>query len=62
MFTDIEIMKSLGMGLSLAVLLDATVVRVVLVPALMKLLGKANWWAPKWLGPIQPGTQKPEDV
>jgi RND superfamily putative drug exporter len=55
MFTDIEVMKSLGMGLALAVLLDATVVRIVLVPALMKLLGKANWWAPKWLGPIQPG-------
>lgn len=62
MFTDIEIMKSLGMGLSLAVLLDATVVRVVLVPALMKLFGRANWWAPKWLGPIQPGTQKPEEA
>jgi RND superfamily putative drug exporter len=61
MFTDIEIMKSLGMGLSLAVLLDATVIRIGLVPALMKLLGPANWWAPKWLGPIQPRFVKNED-
>jgi RND superfamily putative drug exporter len=58
MFTDIEIMKSLGMGLSLAVFLDATIIRIILVPALMKLLGKANWWAPKWIGPIVPGTNK----
>lgn len=48
-FTDIEIMKALGLGLGLAVLIDATIVRVMLVPALMKLLGDANWWAPKWL-------------
>jgi RND superfamily putative drug exporter len=48
-FTDIEIMKALGLGLGLSVLIDATIIRVMLVPALMKLLGKANWWAPKWL-------------
>ncbi|UJF34701.1 MMPL family transporter [Paenibacillus hexagrammi] len=48
-FTDIEIMKALGLGLGFAVLIDATVIRVMLVPALMKLLGKANWWAPAWL-------------
>ncbi|TCZ76140.1 MMPL family transporter [Paenibacillus albiflavus] len=50
-FTDIEIMKAMGLGLGLAVLIDATVVRVLLVPALMKLLGKANWWAPRWMRP-----------
>jgi len=49
LFTDIEIMKALGLGLGLAVLIDATIIRVMLVPALMKLLGRANWWAPKWL-------------
>jgi RND superfamily putative drug exporter len=48
-FTDIEIMKALGLGLGLSVLIDATIIRVMLVPALMKLLGKATWWAPKWL-------------
>ncbi|WP_235885391.1 MMPL family transporter [Paenibacillus cymbidii] len=48
-FTDIEIIKALGLGLALAVLIDATLVRIVMVPALMKVLGKANWWAPGWL-------------
>ncbi|MCR8643681.1 MMPL family transporter [Paenibacillus sp. N1-5-1-14] len=48
-FTDIEIMKAVGIGLGLAVLIDATIIRVLLVPALMKLMGTANWWAPKWL-------------
>ncbi|GIP33677.1 transporter [Paenibacillus sp. J2TS4] len=48
-FTDIQIIKALGLGLSLAVLLDATLIRVIVVPALMKLLGKANWWAPRWM-------------
>jgi RND superfamily putative drug exporter len=49
LFTDIEIMKALGLGLGLAVLIDATIIRIMLVPALMKLLGKANWWAPRWM-------------
>jgi len=46
--TDNEIMKALGLGLSLAVLIDATLIRLFMVPALMKLLGRANWWAPRW--------------
>jgi RND superfamily putative drug exporter len=37
------------MGLALAVLLDATVVRMLLVPATMELLGERNWWMPSWL-------------
>lgn len=49
-FTDIEIIKALGIGLSCAVLIDATLIRLLVVPALMKLLGRANWWAPRWLG------------
>jgi putative drug exporter of the RND superfamily len=48
-FTDIEIIKALGLGLSLAVLIDATLIRILVVPALMKLLGRANWWAPQWI-------------
>jgi RND superfamily putative drug exporter len=48
-FTDIEIIKALGLGLSFAVLIDATIIRILVVPALMKLLGRANWWAPAWL-------------
>jgi RND superfamily putative drug exporter len=42
-------LKMLGLGLAVAVLIDATVVRMVLVPATMALLGKANWWLPSWL-------------
>lgn len=45
----LAIVKLVGVGLALAVLLDVTVVRAVLVPAIMKLAGRANWWAPLWL-------------
>ena len=41
--------KTMGFGVALAVLLDATIVRGLLVPALMRLLGERNWWAPKWM-------------
>ena len=44
----------LGVTLALAVLLDATVVRMMLVPSLMGLLGERNWWLPAWLGRILP--------
>ncbi|MEY2404474.1 MAG: putative drug exporter of the superfamily [Acidimicrobiaceae bacterium] len=46
--------KLFGVGLSVAVLLDATLVRMILVPATMSLLGKANWWLPGWLDRILP--------
>ncbi|WP_029431247.1 MMPL family transporter [Blastococcus sp. URHD0036] len=42
-------MKQVGLGLAIAVLLDATVVRAVLLPAVMRLLGDANWYLPRWL-------------
>ena len=41
--------KTMGFGVALAVLLDATIVRGLLVPALMRLFGENNWWAPKWM-------------
>lgn len=41
--------KSMGFGVALAVILDATIVRALLVPALMRLFGERNWWAPKWM-------------
>ena len=47
--SKIAIMQQIGVGLSIAVLVDAFLVRMVLVPASMILLGKWNWWAPKWL-------------
>ena len=42
-------LKLFGFGLAVAVFIDATIVRLVLVPAAMELMGKANWWAPQWL-------------
>jgi RND superfamily putative drug exporter len=42
--------KQLGVGLAAAVLLDATIIRAVLLPAVMALLGEKNWWLPRWLG------------
>jgi RND superfamily putative drug exporter len=48
-------MKELGLGLAAAILIDATIVRAVLLPATMKLLGKWNWYLPKrleWLPKI----------
>ncbi|HEX5586884.1 MAG TPA: MMPL family transporter [Acidimicrobiia bacterium] len=47
-------LKLLGLGLAVAVLIDATVVRLVLVPSTMELLGDWNWWLPKWLDRILP--------
>jgi RND superfamily putative drug exporter len=47
---DVVTIKSIGVGMALAVLLDATVIRVLLVPATMRLLGEWNWWAPGILG------------
>ena len=44
----------MGLGLATAIFLDATVVRLVLVPATMKLLGDANWWLPGWLDRLLP--------
>jgi RND superfamily putative drug exporter len=46
--------KLFGLGLAVAVLLDATVVRLVLVPATMELLGDRNWWLPRWLDRLLP--------
>ena len=44
------VLKVIGVGMAAAILIDATVVRMLLVPAVMHLLGRANWWLPAWLG------------
>jgi putative drug exporter of the RND superfamily len=49
-----RLIKLFGLGLAVAVLLDATVIRMLLVPATMELLGDANWWIPRWLDRILP--------
>jgi uncharacterized membrane protein YdfJ with MMPL/SSD domain len=46
--------KLFGLGLAVAVLLDATLVRMLLVPATMELLGERNWWMPSWLDRLMP--------
>ena len=51
---DIREVKLFGLGLAVAVLIDATLVRLVLVPATMALLGHRNWWMPQWLDRILP--------
>jgi RND superfamily putative drug exporter len=53
-FEDDRVGKLFGLGLALAVLLDATVVRMLLVPATRELLGDKNWWIPAWLDRIIP--------
>jgi RND superfamily putative drug exporter len=51
---DDPTLKMLGLGLATAIFVDATVVRMVLVPATMKLMGHANWWLPAWLDRLLP--------
>ncbi len=53
-FSPIPSLKMLGLGLAVAIFLDATVIRMMLVPATMALLGKANWWLPGWLDRVLP--------
>ena len=52
-FSDLVMMKYLAFGLLIALLLDATIVRMFLVPAIMKMLGDDCWWAPKWMKRLQ---------
>jgi len=51
---DERAIKLFGLGLAVAIFVDATVVRMVLVPATMELLGRANWWFPRWAERIVP--------
>ncbi|WP_051023431.1 MMPL family transporter [Nocardia pneumoniae] len=52
------LVKMMGLGLAAAIVLDATIVRMVLVPATMAVLGRANWWMPHWLGSFLPRARK----
>ncbi len=51
---DEPTVKMMGLGLATAVFVDATIIRMVLVPATMELLGDANWWLPHWLDRLLP--------
>ena len=49
MAAEVAVMRLFGLGLTLAILVDATLVRMVLVPAFMHVMGQWNWWAPRWM-------------
>jgi RND superfamily putative drug exporter len=53
-FSTEVFLKLMGVGMATAILVDATVVRMVLVPAVMQLMGRANWWIPGWLDRVLP--------
>jgi RND superfamily putative drug exporter len=52
--TGVPQVKEIGVGLAVAIALDATIVRLILVPAMMELMGDWNWWLPKWLDRVLP--------
>jgi RND superfamily putative drug exporter len=52
--SDEPFLRLIGVGMATAILVDATVIRMVLVPAVMQLLGRANWWVPRWLARVVP--------
>ncbi|WP_051951793.1 MMPL family transporter [Actinacidiphila yeochonensis] len=54
LLSDSIVVKMLGLGLAVSVLVDATVVRLLLVPAVMTLMGRAAWWVPRWLDRLLP--------
>ncbi|WP_318617807.1 MMPL family transporter [Sporosarcina sp. YIM B06819] len=54
-FTDVMPVKQIGVGIAIAVAIDATIIRLLLVPSLMKLFGKWNWWLPFRKGPYKAG-------
>jgi RND superfamily putative drug exporter len=56
-FGDQHALQVFGLGLAVAVLVDATIVRLVLVPATMELLGDKNWWLPHWIDRVLPHIQ-----
>jgi putative drug exporter of the RND superfamily len=63
MLTDERITKLFGLGLASAVLVDALIIRSILVPAIMQIFGKAAWWMPEWLSRILPNLAvEPSDV
>ncbi len=60
--TQVLVIKELGFGLAIAVLLDTTLVRLVLVPATMKLMGQSNWWMPRVLDRLVPEIDEAEPL
>jgi len=46
---SVVVIQAVGVGMAIAVAIDATLVRVLMVPATMRLFGDLNWWAPQWM-------------
>jgi uncharacterized membrane protein YdfJ with MMPL/SSD domain len=57
----VVVLQATGTGMALAIALDATLVRALLVPATMRLLGHLNWWGPSWLRPRPPARIQPAE-
>lgn len=51
--------KMLALGLAVSIVIDASIIRVVVVPAAMFLFGKYNWWTPRWLSQLPPAVTRP---
>ena len=60
--SSVVILKQIGLGLALAIFLDATIVRALVVPSTMRLMGKWNWWSPKWMNSMFGEKTEPENV
>jgi len=60
--SSVVILKQIGLGLALAIFLDATIVRALVVPSTMRLMGKWNWWSPKWMNSMFGEKMEPENV
>jgi len=54
MVADVVLVKAIGLGLAIAIFVDVTIVRALLAPSIMRLLGPLNWWIPRWLDRILP--------
>ena len=54
--SDQVFLKLIGIGMASAIAIDATIVRMVLVPAVMQILGERSWWLPRWMGRVIPRT------
>ncbi|MDA8623011.1 MMPL family transporter [Candidatus Poseidoniales archaeon] len=59
--SSVVILKQIGLGLALAILLDATIVRALVVPSTMRLMGKWNWWSPQWMNKLFPSKSHETD-
>jgi RND superfamily putative drug exporter len=57
--SSVVVIKALGLGMAIAIFVDASIVRALVVPALMRLIGPVNWWAPRWLRPRSERRESP---